>query len=126
VKKKFSILLLISLSALNIHAATRSFDFRDAGEVYFSDLEREISPGLDYEDVVIQSIRNSYNPIAYLASLASDYNAYVIDMTINHSKNVRCELVEIKDDKKIMIKRCQGSRPDVVHRGFIFYKDIQN
>lgn len=123
-KSKLPILLFISLLTLNVQAKMRSFNFRDVGKVYYSALEREIAPGLDYAEVQVKNIRNSYNPIAFLSSLTSQYNSYVIDMVIDHTKNVSCELSEIKDEKKIMIKMCKGTREDINHIGFIFYKDL--
>ena len=124
-KRIIRILFLISVTIINTQANNRSFEFRDAGNISFSSLEREISPGLGYADIDVIGIRNSYNPIAYLASLTSDYNAYVIKMRVNKSKPVSCELVEIKDEEKLMIKQCEGSRDEITHVGFVYYKDLK-
>ena len=98
--KKLLSIYLLSFSVLaTVQGAASSFDFRDAGPVDFTNLEREISPGLDYASIKIHKIRHSYNPIAYLASLTSVYNNYVITMTVGKGRNVTCDLIEITDDK---------------------------
>ncbi len=120
-----SILLSIFIFTFNTQASSQYFEFRDAGEIQFINLEREISPGLDYADVDILNIRSSYNPIAYLSSLTSEYNYYVITMVVNDRTKVSCELTEITDEKKMMIKLCKGSREEVIHVGYVYYKDLK-
>lgn len=124
-KERLLILLFLFVSLVNVHASSESFHFRDAGEVAFSNLEREISPGLDYANIEILSVRHSYNPIAFMSSLTSVYNHYVITMVVNKRNKVSCELVEITDDKRMMIKQCEGAREEVVHVGFVSYEDLK-
>lgn len=120
-----SILLFTLVTLTNIHASNQTFKFRDVGEVSFSQLEREISPGLDYASIDILNIRHSYNPIAYLSSLTSDYNHYVLTMVVNKRNNVTCELVEITDERSLMVKQCEGAREEVIHVGFLYYDSLK-
>ncbi len=125
-KRAVSILLLALMAVVNVQASDRAFDFRDAGKVNYLDMEREISPGLDYAKVEILDIRHSYNPIAYLSSLTSDYNSYVITMIVNKTSKVTCDLFEITDERSMMIKQCKGGRREVEHVGFLYYENLRD
>ncbi|WP_417336892.1 hypothetical protein [Halobacteriovorax marinus] len=128
IKRTMLTIVLVLSSIISAQASENVFKFRDAGKISYHDLEREISPGLDYASIKVLNIRNSYNPIAYASSLLGKYNNYVLTMKVNRRVQVTCELVEITDDKTMMVKQCKGKsgREEVIHVGFLNYKDLKN
>ncbi|MDD0854181.1 hypothetical protein HBN50_13795 [Halobacteriovorax sp. GB3] len=124
--KKILLMTLIGVSSFSCFAkSTKSFEFRDAGVVKFSDLERELSPSLSYADVKILNIRHSYHIFYQLGALVDgSYRPYVISLLLNGRDKVTCALYEVTDKKKMFIYNCSSSTASVDPSGFIEYRDL--
>lgn len=121
---------LITILIFNISASfamiNDTYTFVNAGEVRISNLEDAISPGFRYAQVKINSIRRTRDLFQRFGFLiGSEYRHHVIKMTINETKKVRCDIVEIIDDQKFMLVDCFSGTLQVYFDGFISFKDVR-
>lgn len=123
--KKLLIGLTLLTSMSSFANTPTEYEFRYAGKIKMDKLAEEMSPGFSYAEVKINDIRKAaieYNPLEML--LGSEFDRYIIKVTLNDTDNATCRLVNLLGEHRFMITRCTSKTAFVSHSGFIYYRDL--